>query len=169
MQRTKLIVYPILATILLILVFQFVENKSRNISVEEYFYQNSDEFADIVDVLRQNKVEGFPLYLTSEDDIQTLFRDANQDVSAEAIRSVFKKTDCNAIYASTTRSGNFYCRFACRGHDAVNGIAFVGDNRYPDTINSIFSGSLVSECTFIDDEWVRFEYYTAEGEKKITG
>ena len=23
--------------------------------------------------------------------------------------------------------------------------------------------------TFIDDEWVRFEYYTAEGEKKITG
>ena len=102
MQRTKLIVYPILATILLILVFQFVENKSRNISVEEYFYQNSDEFADIVDVLRQNKVEGFPLYLTSEDDIQTLFGDANQDVSAEAIRSVFKKTDCNAIYASTT-------------------------------------------------------------------
>lgn len=68
MQRTKLIVYPILATILLILVFQFVENKSRNISVEEYFYQNSDEFTDIVDVLRQNKVEGFPLYLTSEDD-----------------------------------------------------------------------------------------------------
>ena len=66
MQRTKLIVYPILATILLILVFQFVENKSRNISVEEYFYQNSDEFADIVDVLRQNKVEGFPLYLTSD-------------------------------------------------------------------------------------------------------
>ena len=66
MQRTKLIVYPILATILLILVFQFVENKSRNISVEEYFYQNSDEFADIVDVLRQNKVEGFPLYLTSK-------------------------------------------------------------------------------------------------------
>jgi hypothetical protein len=62
MQRTKLIVYPILATILLILVFQFVENKSRNISVEEYFYQNSDEFTDIVDVLRQNKVEGFPLY-----------------------------------------------------------------------------------------------------------
>lgn len=70
MQRTKLIVYPILATILLILVFQFVENKSRNISVEEYFYQNSDEFADIVDVLRQNKVEGFPLYLTSEDDME---------------------------------------------------------------------------------------------------
>lgn len=164
-----LIVYPILATILLILVFQFVENKSCNISVEEYFYQNSDEFADIVDVLRQNKVEGFLLHLTSEGDIQTLFGDANQDVSAEAIRSVFKKTDCNAIYASTTRSGNFYCRFACRGHDAVNGIAFVGDNRYPDTINSIFSGSLVSECTFIDDEWVRFEYYTAEGEKKITG
>ena len=169
MQRTKLIVYPILATILLILVFQFVENKSRNISVEEYFYQNSDEFTDIVDVLRQNKVEGFPLYLTSEDDIQTLFGDANQDVSAEAIRSVFKKTDCNAIYASTTRSGNFYCRFACRGHDAVNGIAFVGDNRYPDTINSIFSGSLVSECTFIDDKWVRFEYYTAKKKKKITG
>ena len=56
MQRTKLIVYPILATILLILVFQFVENKSRNISVEEYFYQNSDEFTDIVDVLRHNKV-----------------------------------------------------------------------------------------------------------------
>lgn len=85
MQRTKLIVYPILATILLILVFQFVENKSRNISVEEYFYQNSDEFADIVDVLRQNKVEGFPLYLTSEDDIQTLFGDAKVEMAGHQL------------------------------------------------------------------------------------
>lgn len=53
-----LIVYPILATILLILVFQFVENKSRNISVEEYFYQNSDEFADIVDICAKTRLKG---------------------------------------------------------------------------------------------------------------
>jgi len=51
----------------------------------------------------------------------------------------------------------------------VIGIAFVGDNSSPNTTNSIFSGLLVSECTFIADEWVYFEYYTSEGEKKIPG
>jgi len=169
MKHTKLPRFLIFGGVVLAISLVIVLGLSNNLPLEDYFEENPDELARIVDVLHQNKREGYPISLNPKSDVRETVSNTLSDDIVTSIHSVFSNSKCNSIYASTTRSGSFFCRFSFRSREKVIGIAFVGDNSSPNTTNSIFSGLLVSECTFIADEWVYFEYYTSEGEKKIPG
>lgn len=152
-----------------VLVCALILTIERKDTISDCFNKNPDKFNAVANDLCSNLSDAFPILLNRGNNIQET---ADYPISlavVEAIEYIFSTSDCDMIFASKTLQGTPFCQFSIHGHDIVKGIAFVGNNQNPETVDSIFLGLSVKECTFITDEWVYFEYLTVEGEKNTFG
>lgn len=165
-KRHKAIFCAIGACVLVWVLILTIERKD---TILDCFNKNPDKFNAVANDLCSNLSDAFPILLNRGSNIQET---ADYPISlaiVEAIEYIFSTSDCDRIFASKTLQGTPFCQFSIHGHDSVKGIAFVGNHQNSKSVGSIFLGLSVKECTFITDEWVYFEYLTAEGEKNAFG
>ncbi len=162
-KRFQLMLVIIIATIAVIALF-FLFRKD---AVADYFSYHQNTFEIVANDFCENQPDGFPIIIDKNDDIAKAVDYEIADDVIDAIQTIFSETDCDTIFASTTRQGTNFCKFSVRGTDKVRGIAFIDGNLSP--TDTIFFGLIVDEYTALSDEWIYFEYYTAEGEKDIPG
>lgn len=154
-KRLKRFLLIFCAAALVALIFALVHSLR---GVTSAYQRHPEKFQVVAEYFCAHKPDGFPLSVYRSDLHYGSLPDEEwpQEVS-DAVRNIFRNSDCHCIYTSQTRAGVSYCVFSHRTSNSQGefGIVYTPRDSGHEILGDIFDLP-VSHWSALSDHWFSF-------------